>query len=100
VSRADSGVADCGGLRPSALSPDWLPDEPCRWCCGAVGFRIVLSSGELPGLAERCASTEGRASEPRFYRRLGRGAGLTLLRVLRRGLELGECLGETAHRAN
>jgi len=28
------------------------------------------------------------------------GAGLTLLRVLRRGLELGECLGLTADRAN
>ena len=28
------------------------------------------------------------------------GAGLTLLQVLRRGLELGECLGPTADRAN
>src|SRR2546428_2873450 len=28
------------------------------------------------------------------------GAGLTLVRVLRRGLELGECLGLTANRAN
>jgi len=28
------------------------------------------------------------------------GAGLTLVRVLRRGLELGKCLGLTADRAN
>jgi hypothetical protein len=28
------------------------------------------------------------------------GAGLRLIRVLRGGLELGECLGETAGRAN
>jgi len=38
--------------------------------------------------------------EPWFYLRLGREAGLSLIRVLREGLWLGECLGVTVSRAN
>jgi hypothetical protein len=38
--------------------------------------------------------------EPWFYLRLGRQAGLSLIRVLREGLWLDECLGVTVSRAN
>ena len=59
------------------------------------------SSFELPvRLDEWPAREVARARKPWFYLRLGPEAGLTLVRVLRRGLELGECLGSTADRAN
>jgi hypothetical protein len=38
--------------------------------------------------------------EPWFYLRLGHEAGLSLIRVLREGLWLDECLGVTVSRAN
>ena len=72
----------------------------CFGVRGAVCFRIR----HLLVLPIHCwtnRSAEGRATrEPRFYLRLGPRAGLTLVRVLRGGLELGECLGVTAGRAN
>src|SRR5882724_908217 len=57
------------------------------------------SSFEHPvRLDEWPAREVARARKPWFYLRLGPEAGLTLVRVLRRGLELGECLGSTALR--
>jgi len=38
--------------------------------------------------------------EPWFYLRLGHETGLSLIRVLREGLWLDECLGVTVSRAN
>ncbi len=49
----------------------------------------------------RMTSTYGlRAPQTTVLSETRHGAGLTLLQVLRRGLELGECLGPTADRAN
>jgi len=65
---------------------------------GAAGFSEQSSSAsftslELPIRPGRMQALGSRGREPRFYLRLGPEAGLTLVRVLRGGLELGECLG-------
>src|SRR5712664_2328458 len=69
--------------------------------CAGQSASASFSSLELPiRLDEWPAREVARARKPWFYLRLGPEAGLTLVRVLRRGLELGECLGSTADRAN
>ena len=69
--------------------------------CAGQSASASFSSLELPiRLDEWPAREVARARKPWFYLRLGVEAGLTLVRVLRRGLELGECLGLTADRAN
>jgi len=65
----------------------------------AVLFGIVVFASSS-GSCGTCASVRVACGEPWFYLRLGSEAGLVLFRVLREGLWLRECLGETAGRAN
>ena len=58
---------------------------------------LAPASDPLGGRVQACRVARG---EPWFYLRLGRAAGLTLFRVLREGLWLGECLGMTEDRAD
>ena len=102
MSRAHPAVADCGAFFSLAISPDGRRgDEAGRrwWVGGAVRFRIghlaVDSRSHLDARKHRGPGTQTMVlSETRPE------AGLTLLRVWRGGLELGECLGETAGRAD
>ena len=77
-----------------------MGDEAGWWLRvrGAVRFRI----GHLESTADPSwtfASTGVPETQTMVLSETRRGAGLTLLRVLRGGLELGECLGETVSRA-
>src|SRR2546426_1728927 len=79
------------------LSQSALPVDETR-LFGAAGSAAQSSSALFTSLLRsihvgRMASARVARREPWFYRRLGPGAGLTLFRVLRGGLELGECLG-------
>jgi hypothetical protein len=72
---------------------------------GSSGFAVQSSSAsfsslELPVRLGRIASTTVARAQTTVLSETRLEAGLTLLRVLRRGLELGECLGVTAGRAD
>src|ERR1043166_406973 len=105
--------SDCQGETSSPLIAGRSPPEQSApsaertrpW--GAAGVAAQSSSSAsvssllLPINAGRSQGLGSRdARGPWFYLRLGPGAGLTLLRVLRGGLKLGEYLGATAGRAN
>ena len=67
----------------------------------SVFLGIVLSLEELRPDLDMDKALRSRESEPWFYLRLDtQDVGLMLLRVLRGGLRLGECLGVTHGRAN
>src|SRR5207244_13620900 len=99
--RRNSSVADCGALAHSTIStPRWRNEGSLSFgVCRAVFFRIVTSL-TLPVRLGRIASTTVARAQTKVLSETRHGAGLTLLRVLRRGLELGECLGVTARRAD
>ena len=73
----------------------------------SVGARgsFSLLSHRSPRFVSRsvlddCKRVRVALGEPWFYLRLGQVAGLSLIRVLREGLWLDECLGVTVSRAN
>ena len=95
--------ADCRFFLSLTVSPVVLDTEVlfCFRVRGSVFFRIVLLDVALVRCVWTLAKRGGsHSSEPWFYLRLGTCAGLTLLRVLRGGLGLDECLGMTVGRAN
>src|SRR2546425_11354853 len=72
-------------------------------CCGvrrAVFFRMRLLPQAAGPTWTNCQHDGFARAQTTVLSETRHGAGLTLLRVLRRGLELGECLGVTARRAD
>jgi hypothetical protein len=92
-------IAECVFPEQSAPIPDWARPIGVAgvW---AQSASASFSSRELPIRPGRMQARRSRGRELRFYQRLGHEAGLTLLRVLRGGLELGKCLGGLHGRAN
>ena len=85
-----------------AISPEIRFGDEAGWWLrvrGAVRFRIGhLESTSDPSWT--CASKGVPDTQTIVLSETRPEAGLTLLRVLRGGLELGECLGGTVSRAN
>ena len=67
---------------------------------GSLLFASFSSVGLRIRFWTMCKRVRVARGEPWFYLRLGPEAGLTLIRVLREGLWLDECLGLTVGRAN
>src|SRR6266576_1880278 len=103
--------SDClGRSLPSLIAERSRPGQSAPVACGMRRGGVCGSAGqsasawfsslELPIPTGRRASTTVARAQTMVLSETRPGAGLTLVRVLRRGLELGECLGPTADWAN
>src|SRR6266581_3884246 len=103
--------SDClGRIAASRIAERSGPEQSAPVACGMRRGGVCGSAGqsasawfsslELPIPTGRRASTTVARAQTMVLSETRPGAGLTLLRVLRRGLELGEYLGPTADWAN
>src|SRR5918993_1918280 len=90
-------LTDCFSSFSLAIS-SFRPEEDdreCFWVVGAVFHRGLIAVSSIdPFETIASGSSIVRRRRPRFYLRLAHyGAAISLIRVMRGGLWLGECLG-------